>query len=121
MPRRRASTAAGRSTRPGRRRAAGWRPWYDFFPWEDWRRGRPEILETTIEPRLRELEPRLRELERDRSAGHTGGPKRDCGLGDDHQVAVFLDNASAVIADQLTAAGVPQQRLRQTPLPQPVT
>jgi hypothetical protein len=31
-----------------------WRSWYHYFPWEDWRRGRPEILETMIEPRLRE-------------------------------------------------------------------
>ena len=31
-----------------------WRSWYHYFPWEDWRRGRPEILEGTIEPRLRE-------------------------------------------------------------------
>lgn len=31
-----------------------WRSWYHYFPWEDWRRGRPEILESTIEPRLRE-------------------------------------------------------------------
>jgi len=31
-----------------------WRSWYHYFPWEDWRRGRPEILETAIEPRLRE-------------------------------------------------------------------
>ena len=31
-----------------------WRSWYHYFPWEDWRRGRPEILETTIEPKLRE-------------------------------------------------------------------
>ncbi|MEV8507145.1 STAS domain-containing protein [Actinoplanes sp. NPDC051475] len=35
-----------------------------------------------------------------------------CHLGDDHQVAVFLDNSSAVVAGQLTAAGVPQHRLR---------
>ena len=42
-----------------------------------------------------------------------------CGLGDDHKVAVFLDNASATLADQLTAAGVPQQRLRQTAQPEP--
>ena len=33
---------------------AAWRSWYQYFPWEDWRRGRPEILEATIEPRLRE-------------------------------------------------------------------
>ena len=31
-----------------------WRSWYQYFPWEDWRRGRPEILEAAIEPRLRE-------------------------------------------------------------------
>lgn len=31
-----------------------WRSWYDFFPWEDWRRGRPEIYERQIEPRLLE-------------------------------------------------------------------
>ncbi len=31
-----------------------WRSWYHYFPWEDWRKGRPQILETEIEPRLRE-------------------------------------------------------------------
>jgi hypothetical protein len=31
-----------------------WRSWYHFFPWEDWRKGRPEILSAEIEPRLRE-------------------------------------------------------------------
>ncbi|MEL7048438.1 MAG: NAD regulator [Pseudomonadota bacterium] len=29
-----------------------WRSWYQFFPWEDWRKGRPEILEAVIEPEL---------------------------------------------------------------------
>jgi hypothetical protein len=31
-----------------------WRSWYHYFPWEDWRKGRPAILESTIEPRLSE-------------------------------------------------------------------
>jgi hypothetical protein len=31
-----------------------WRSWYQYFPWEDWRKGRPEILATEIEPRLRD-------------------------------------------------------------------
>lgn len=31
-----------------------WRSWYHFFPWEDWRRGRPAILESELAPRLRE-------------------------------------------------------------------
>lgn len=29
-----------------------WRSWYEYFPWEDWRAGRPEMLSTIIEPRL---------------------------------------------------------------------
>ena len=31
---------------------AHWRPWYDFFPWEDWRAGRPALLDTVILPEL---------------------------------------------------------------------
>ena len=31
-----------------------WRSWYHYFPWEDWRKGRPEILDSSIEPRLKE-------------------------------------------------------------------
>lgn len=31
-----------------------WRSWYQYFPWEDWRKGKPSILETVIEPRLKE-------------------------------------------------------------------
>ena len=30
---------------------ATWRSWYSFFPWEDWRNGRPECLDV-IAPRL---------------------------------------------------------------------
>lgn len=33
---------------------AGFRPWYRFFPWEDWRGGRPLILDETIIPLLEE-------------------------------------------------------------------
>lgn len=42
--------------------AAQWRSWYDYFPWEDWREGRPAILTDEILPRLtawsRKSEPR---------------------------------------------------------------
>jgi hypothetical protein len=31
-----------------------WSPWYAYFPWEDWRNGKPDILSEDIEPRLRE-------------------------------------------------------------------
>jgi hypothetical protein len=32
---------------------AAWRDWYDFFPWEDWRAGRPRQLDREIRPLLR--------------------------------------------------------------------
>lgn len=31
---------------------AQWRGWYEFFPWEDWRRGEPAILAEIIMPAL---------------------------------------------------------------------
>ena len=34
------------------REGANWRPWYEFFPWEDWRRGRPPLIDSIIEPLL---------------------------------------------------------------------
>ncbi len=36
------------------RASARWRSWYDFFPWEDWRRGRPAMIDELIAPRLRD-------------------------------------------------------------------
>jgi hypothetical protein len=31
---------------------AEWRDWYSFLPWEDWRLGRPALIEEQIEPAL---------------------------------------------------------------------
>lgn len=31
---------------------AGWRDWYEFFPWEDWRDGRPRVLDREVAPAL---------------------------------------------------------------------
>jgi hypothetical protein len=33
---------------------AGFEPWYRFFPWEDWREGRPSILDDAILPPLQQ-------------------------------------------------------------------
>lgn len=33
---------------------AGFEPWYKFFPWEDWRGGRPVIIDKVIMPPLNE-------------------------------------------------------------------
>lgn len=30
-----------------------WRSWYDYFPWEDWRKGRPAFIDKVIAPLLR--------------------------------------------------------------------
>ena len=30
-----------------------WQPWYRYFPWEDWRGGKPSVLSDEIEPRLK--------------------------------------------------------------------
>jgi hypothetical protein len=35
------------------RATARWRSWYDFFPWEDWRDGRPAIIDEIIAPQLK--------------------------------------------------------------------
>jgi len=37
---------------------AGFEPWYRFFPWEDWRAGRPGILDDAILPLLAEWSAR---------------------------------------------------------------
>ncbi|MBO6890711.1 MAG: NAD regulator [Roseibium sp.] len=31
---------------------SAWRSWYDYFPWEDWRNGRPPLLDSAILPAL---------------------------------------------------------------------
>jgi len=46
-----ALTDGGRASEAQR---STWRSWYHYFPWEDWPRGRPGILETEIAPRLKE-------------------------------------------------------------------
>lgn len=44
-----------------------WSPWYAYFPWEDWRKGKPDMLTHEIEPRLKlwaERQPRAGEPQR---------------------------------------------------------
>lgn len=31
---------------------ATWQDWYGFLPWEDWRKGRPAVMDTVIRPHL---------------------------------------------------------------------
>ena len=41
-------------TKLARAPEAAFRSWYAFFPWEDWRNGRPAILDDVLLPRLRD-------------------------------------------------------------------
>jgi len=50
-----------------------WRSWYQYFPWEDWRHGRPEIISRDIEPRLKSWA----EKSANHSAPQTGIPRAD--------------------------------------------
>jgi hypothetical protein len=49
--------------------AAGFEPWYRFFPWEDWREGQPEILDSTILPLLKDWAAGKQEPEAGRALG----------------------------------------------------
>ncbi len=57
--------------------SASWRSVYRFLPWEDWRSGRPEVVDRTIVPRvtkwLRQGEDRPAEMDRAERAGVTFG------------------------------------------------
>jgi len=43
----------GEQTGALQRAGAQWRDWYGYLPWEDWREGRPEMLDSIIMPALR--------------------------------------------------------------------
>lgn len=71
-----------REGRPPRGLAAHWRSVYRFFPWEDWRRGRPGVIDRVIAPVLKRwlggaAAADDRELRRERAAicfGIDGAP-----------------------------------------------
>src|SRR5471032_1548367 len=46
---------------------AGFEPWYRFFPWEDWREGKPAILDDTILPLLNDWAGKTERTEPGRS------------------------------------------------------
>jgi len=45
------------------RAGARWRSWYDFFPWEDWRHGRPRVIDAIIAPKLKQWAQDARDSE----------------------------------------------------------
>jgi hypothetical protein len=62
-----------------------WRSWYQYFPWEDWRRGRPEIIAREIEPRLKAWAER---------AAPPATPQRPIARADRVRICFGLDGAA---------------------------
>ncbi len=62
---------------------ARWRRWYEFFPWEDWREGRPAVLDDAILPALRRWS---------RSETREPGERRALGRRERIQLAFGEDN-----------------------------
>src|SRR6267378_1692974 len=54
---------------PLRAAGAGFEPWYRFFPWEDWREQRPDILDKVILPLLEDWASRSSKPEPGRALG----------------------------------------------------
>jgi hypothetical protein len=66
-----------REGKPSGTAGANWREWYRFLPWEDWRIGRPEVIEKYIAPALNQWihatpDPRIQQERRERSDIHFG-------------------------------------------------
>ncbi len=62
-----------------------WRSWYNYFPWEDWRKGRPEMLEAEIVPKLKEWAER---------PSHTPQPARPLERQDRIRICFGADGAA---------------------------
>lgn len=45
------------------RAGARWQSWYEFFPWEDWRGGRPRVIDALIAPKLAQWAQSAREAD----------------------------------------------------------
>lgn len=61
-------------THDGELSGAAWRDWYEHFPWEDWRQGKPAIIDQAIAPLLRDWAARQSEASEDEL---TRGKRRD--------------------------------------------
>jgi hypothetical protein len=48
-----ALTRQGEEDASAGKRETRWRPWYHYFPWEDWRGAKPSMIDAVILPRLK--------------------------------------------------------------------
>ncbi|HUO02287.1 MAG TPA: hypothetical protein VMU31_05880 [Rhizomicrobium sp.] len=66
-----ALTRQGQDEASAIKRETRWRPWYHYFPWEDWRGEKPKMIDAVILPKLKAFvkaaaNPQVAELRRDR-------------------------------------------------------
>jgi hypothetical protein len=94
----------------------GWQGWYSFFPWEDWRAGRPRILDAVLLPALhawletpQDDEPVGRDLSRARRVAMAFG--EDGAVWDEERVLERYEI--------LYEAGLAPEAVRDGRLPQP--
>ncbi|WP_121170253.1 NUDIX hydrolase [Kushneria sinocarnis] len=89
---------------------AVWRSWYDFFPWEDHRHGRPALIDADIAPALR------RWAAEDRSGGRWQRARLAFGF----EAARWIDGAALERFELLYEAGLVREAQRDhgaAPLP----
>jgi hypothetical protein len=95
---------------------ARWRDWYELFPWEDWREGRPAMLDAAILPRL--LPWSEQPAERPQTPSRKARIRLAFGLGDfPWDEERVLDRYELLYEAGLLTEAVADQRVKSTGLP----
>jgi hypothetical protein len=107
-----------REGKPSGTAGAHWKEWYLFFPWEDWRAGRPEVIDRHIAPMLDRwiqavADPRTRQERRERSDinfGLGGAPWVPERVLERYELIYEVDLAAEALRDRgLTGIDSPDQ------------
>jgi hypothetical protein len=101
-----------RKGRPSGTSGAFWRECYRFFPWEDWRTGRPEVIEKYIAPVLDQWihatpDSQLRQERRERSDinfGMGGAPWVPERVLERYELLYEIDRAIEALRDRIPGA-----------------
>lgn len=107
---------------------ARWRGWYDFFPWEDWRSGRPELIDRMIAPSLAAwsdsaTESLIRQERRERTDiafGLGGAPWDGERVLERYELLYEAFLVPEAWRDRQDLAGLPLDELRPVPPERPV-
>ncbi len=102
---------------------ARWRGWYEFFPWEDWRSGRPALIDGTIAPALAAWagsapDPSSRQERRERADivfGLGGAPWDGERVLERYEVLYEAYLVPEAWRDREDLAGLPGEELRPVP------